>query len=64
MADISMCNGKYSNTEGETKDCLYKSKCYRHTAPMNKHWQSMIVVQNVDESEGCTYFWLNEGYGR
>lgn len=31
MADITMCPGS---------SCKIRDKCYRHTAPINEHWQA------------------------
>jgi len=49
--DITMCSGK---------DCPFKEKCYRYTAPSNEHWQSYFTEVPLREDETCDKFWDNK----
>lgn len=48
MPDICMCHGD---------GCPAKDECYRHTAPVSKHWQSFFVTPPLTSVEpfDCEY---------
>ena len=55
MPDITMCTGG---------SCVFKAKCYRHTAKPNEFRQTYFSTPPVDEDFGgndnCTYFLSND----
>lgn len=51
MADISMCEGV---------NCPINKECYRHTAPVNQHWQAYFVIVPYDHTTKlCDMYWDN-----
>lgn len=52
MTDITMCSG-----EG----CEIKEKCYRFTAPKDRHMQSYFVTPPHD-GDSCQHYWCNDGH--
>lgn len=48
MVDISMC---------DRRDCSKKGSCFRYLAEPEDMYQSYIVIDDIDLSNGCEHYW-------
>lgn len=49
MPDIAMC---------QRHDCGKKTSCYRYTAVPDEFYQTYVLIEDKDVSNGCDMIWI------